>query len=664
MSSLVLEETAPAAPDRGEMPPPYPGLRPFVEGESHLFFGREREIGTILTLLELQQLVVVHGASGCGKSSVVRAGVIPVFRLDALANAADARVIIIRPADPGGPLQALARKLEREFPLSEPPTAARDGVAVGGAPGQAPGSWSEILTASSDWNRDIGEAARAAGATLCILIDQFEEIFVANRAGYAAEVARLIEFLISLGEEARAGTALGERPLSVILTMRSDYLGQCALWDGFAEAVNRCQYLLPKISTVGLLRAIHEPARRNGAVVEEAVADRLLPVISREVDGLPILQHALMRSWQIAAEHEGRRVIDLEALEKVGGAEHALSQHAESAFDKATDQGNPLRVETANWIFRALSDLDSDGRIIRRSITLRDLVRETGADEAMVQSILDVFRDPEFSLVMPYLSESLDENSVISVSHEALLRQWQRITDSGFDENAQPIGLAYREFQDGMIWRALSVQAQVFAHDRSSVLGPAATEQRLPWYREIERRPGWIRRYMLQGVPGAREEEQAKWLEVAEFMKASKANLEREYNKLKAEQELVHRLRRNQKLLLALAAAVVLLIALVAALALYINNQRAKADVEEAAKRTEEGATTKAQLQLANEMARRECVGNHKTGAPCSPSVTAKYLKLIQNNPLDPVEKAFSPVSGGIGKFHPQQRPLQPEKSK
>ncbi len=190
----------------------------------------------LLTLLEKQQLVVVHGASGCGKSSVVRAGVVPVFRLDNIANSMTARVIIIRPADPGGPLQSLARKLEREFPRA---AAERDDT-------DTIQTWAGLLSASPDWGRDIGKAVADAGATLCMVIDQFEEIFTANREGYASEVRRLIDFLIGLSEPAPEGTALGKRSLSVILTMRSDYLGNCAQWDGFAETVNRCQYLLPR----------------------------------------------------------------------------------------------------------------------------------------------------------------------------------------------------------------------------------------------------------------------------------------------------------------------------------------------------------------------------------------------------------------------------------
>lgn len=623
---------------------PFPGLRPFFEREARGFFGRERETAAILDLLEQQQLVVVHGSSGCGKSSVVRAGVVPVFRLDALANSAVGKVIIIRPGDADGPLQALARKLEREFPR------------LGESEDSEVQSWARLLSASPDWRRDISAIVSAAGATLCIIIDQFEEIFAVHRTAYGPEVRRVIEFLISLGEPAPEGTALGKRALSVILTMRSDYLGHCAVWDGFAEAVNRCQYLLPKLSNVGLLRAIHEPGRRGGPIVDEAVADRLLPTIGREVDGLPILQHALMRSWQKAGTVDGRKVIDLDALEAAGGVEGALSKHANEAYALATEE-DPDRLAAADWIFRSLSDLDSDGRIIRRSVSLEQLAYESGADIATVRSILDVFRDPTFSLVMPFTPEELDDSSIVSVSHEALLRQWDRITDSRFDETGRPRGLVYREFQDGMVWRALALQAEVFARDGTSVLGAAATEQRLPWYREIQARPGWVARHAPQGAQESGAD-RSHWTQVGRFMEASERNLVQETT-------LVERLKRNQRISLILSIVVVLLVIVTGFLV--GKNAQSLAQAKLAKVETEKNTALQraksdqlklfvVQTETANELARRSCIGSGKSGeinSVCFKERVPVYLSIIRGNDYSTdrnhQDLPGSPYAGAVG---------------
>lgn len=647
MTTITLEREAPVQAREVETNP-YPGLRPFEESESRLFFGREREVETILTLLEQQQLVVVHGASGCGKSSVVRAGVVPVFRLDALANDTEARVIIIRPADAGGPISSLARKLEREFPraATNGPAGARED---GGNHGGAVQSWSELLTTSPDWRDEIGRAASAAGKTLCLIIDQFEEMFALHRVGHAAEVHRVIEFLIELDEPAPAGTVLGQRPLSVILTMRSDYLGHCALWDGFAEAVNRCQYLLPKVSALGLLRSIHEPARLFNGRVTEGVADRLVPLMSREIDGLPILQHALMRSWTVADTEDGESVVGVEELEEVGGVDQALSLHAEQAFKRATG-GDPARVDAANCIFRALSALDSDQRIIRRLVSLADLMNETGVDRETITSILDVFRAPEFSLVTPYLSDRLEDGSIVTVSHEALLRQWHRIGDRTH-ESGRPVGLVYREAQDGLIVTSLSVMARDFAATGSGVLSAAAAETRLPWFREIEERPGWITRYPLERGAEPRGQAEEQWGNLVVFMRASEENLEVERNRLRAEQEMVTDLRLSQGKLRSLTKVIAFLLVFVFILSGVLLYQTIQA------KRRAETRLLSWQLPLANVIAMRHCVGRGEAaspGSPCLDETSKAYLKRMKNMKVENLGRSnttdlqFSPYSGGV----------------
>jgi hypothetical protein len=594
------------ADGRGEsrLATPYPGLRPFEEADSKFFFGREPETAAILSLLEEQQLVVVHGASGCGKSSIIRAGVIPTFRLDCLATDNNAKVIVVRPSEGGGAIGAIAAALDKAFPL-----------AGGADDALSPPSWARRLVTSPDWGRDIATAVREAGSTLCLVIDQFEEVFTLHRNEGEAEVGRLIEFLIGLDERSPEGTALGQRPLSVILTMRSDYLGHCALWEGFAEAVNRSQYLLPKLSQLGLLRAIHEPARRNRGQVDEAVADHLLPLMIGELDGLPILQHALMRCWHVAAVAEdGGRYVKLEHLKEVGGAARALSDHAEEAFSRAT-RSDRHRIDTANWLFRALSDLDADGRIVRRSASIADLAEATGAQIDLVKEIVDVFRQPEFSLLYPYPPARLEKDTIVSVSHEALLRRWKKISGSGFDRDGRPAGLVYREVEDGMIWRALSVQSRDFAKKSDRVLSAAATEQRLPWFEQIERRPGWICRYAQRG----RKTKNGAWIEewnrVSALMAASAENLERERTRLETERALVVKLRKSGWVILVLVVLIVGMLGYLAwSVRTQLDAQLAKQRVEQAANAEADAkiALLTAQSASAFDLARRKCFGIHQ----------------------------------------------------
>jgi len=633
---LKVAETAPGVPgpqgvDGASMP--YPGLRPFSERDSRLFFGREKETASLLGLLERQQLVVVHGASGCGKSSLVRAGIVPVFRMDAMANGKQGHVLIVRPADAGGPLVSLARKLDKEIGLVRE-------CAEGEDPACEMRSWSTILTTSQDWAADISARVADAGATLCIIFDQFEEVFPAIKAGNAAQVRRIIEFLNRLCEPSPEGTALGGRTLSVIVTMRSDYLGQCAIWDGFAETVNRSQYLLPRISSLGLLRAIHEPAIRFGGSVSDSVAESLLCIVKAEMDGLPIVQHALMRAWALASEGDGPAIIDDAAMTAVGGADNALSNHADEVLAVAT-AGDARLAAAADWMLRTLSDLDSDGRIIRRSPTLAQLAREVGVGTDTVTAILAPFRSLENSLIMPLEGEELTDNTIVSVSHEALLRQWKRVSEAAFDDQGRVTGLAYREFQDGMIWRSLSVQAQQFARDGTSILGPAATEQRLPWYRDIAQRPDWIGRHEKQAWLAGRGEVRRHWDEVAAFMQASEANLERQKEKLEEERRLVASLQRSQRIqsrLQVVIAALSLLIIGFVGWQWYQQRLEAHQQAQAAAVAREERRTAQLNLytvrtQTANFVAHRYCAGRDLEGGDyqaCFTDRTAYYLRQLE----------------------------------
>src|SRR4051794_20332624 len=149
-----------------ELPPePYPGLRPFKPSEWSIFFGREPMIDEVIARLAKQHLVIVHGASGCGKSSLVRAGVLPWLDLDHARSGKAWATAIARPS--GGPLRNIARALADT--LGSPPE-------FNGSPTQTVEAWHDRLALGSSALDDIGQALEAQGASLCLLIDQFEEL--------------------------------------------------------------------------------------------------------------------------------------------------------------------------------------------------------------------------------------------------------------------------------------------------------------------------------------------------------------------------------------------------------------------------------------------------------------------------------------------------------
>jgi TPR repeat protein len=277
-------------------------------------------------------------------------------------------------------------------------------------------------------------------------------------------------------------------PVRVILTMRSEFLGECARLPGLAAVVNTAQYLLPHMDTASLRRAIRRPAELYGGSVTIELADRLIADVQGSQDELPLIQHGLMRMWDLAGEaapgKQAPRRLDLPLYEAHGPLARLLDGHAEAvALAAAPDESGRRVVEN---LFRALSDINADGHAIRRPQTVQSLMAVTGAERGRLISILDAFRSDGVSFLTPYAPAGLDKETMIDVSHEALIRCWNSLA-------AAPDGWLHREFCDGLIWQSLLSQAEIFEKDPRKVLGPATTEDRESWLKD--RTPAWSERY-------------------------------------------------------------------------------------------------------------------------------------------------------------------------
>jgi hypothetical protein len=176
------------------------------------------------------------------------------------------------------------------------------------------------------------------------------------------------------------------------------------------------------------------------------------------------------------------------------------------------------------YLFRALTDLDTEGRAIRRPQPFDRLCRVTGVSIDILEPILNAFRSDGVSLT-PYENGSgakLATDDIIDVSHEALIRCWPRVAERAIDPTTgRPRGWLHREFQDGLIWRSLAVQAQAFLTDERACLDPATTEQRWPWFEKIRERPAWALRYFIERKGSSEPQEEPEWRAVERLMTAS-----------------------------------------------------------------------------------------------------------------------------------------------
>lgn len=391
---------------------PFPGLRPFMHEEADLFFGRERQSDELVRRLASGRFLAVVGTSGSGKSSLVRAGLIPSLEGGLMAGAgSNWRIAVMRPQH--DPIGFLARSIVETGLLTKldiDPAAIESVVAT-------------TLRRSSLGLVDTVRLARLEPhENLLVVVDQFEELFrfadIAKSRGAGEDAAAFVKLLLT-------ATQQNEVPVYVVITMRSDFLGDCSRFRGLPEVISDGQYLIPRLTRDELQSAIVGPVGVRGGRIAPTLVQHLLNEVGDDMDQLPVLQHALMRAWD-HWEHDNRdeRAIDLRDLDAIGGLDGALSRHADEAFASlCTDRERTL----AERAFRCLCDKGFDNREIRRPTPLSVIAAIADCPPADVVPVVDAFRASGRSFLMPPAAVAIAAETVIDISHESLIRQWNRL---------------------------------------------------------------------------------------------------------------------------------------------------------------------------------------------------------------------------------------------
>ncbi|HEY2739340.1 MAG TPA: ATP-binding protein, partial [Thermoanaerobaculia bacterium] len=358
---------------------PFPGLRSFEPEEEHLFFGRERQIDELLARLRRSRFLAVVGTSGSGKSSLVRSGLIPALHGGFMTQAGSSwRVAIFRPGD--DPIGNLAAALAGPEVL-------------GGDPALADLHRTLIDTTLHRSARGLSEAARLARIpaqdNLLIVVDQLEELFRFKRnpriKDSQEEAMAFVRLLLTAVQE-------GDTAVYVVLTMRSDFIGNCTELPGLAEAVNDGQFLVPRMTREERRAAITGPVAVGGAAISQRLLLRLLNDIGDDPDQLPILQHALMRTWdRWESDHRGDEPLDLRHFEAAGTLREALSLHAEEAYQEVPSD---RQREIAAIVFKTLTEHGADRRGVRRPTRIAEIAEIAGTTTEEVMAVADRFRLP------------------------------------------------------------------------------------------------------------------------------------------------------------------------------------------------------------------------------------------------------------------------------
>ncbi len=451
---------------------PYVGLRPFFKEDSLYFFGREEQTAAVLDILRKERFVGVVGSSGTGKSSLVYAGVLPSLLGGFLVQDRDRwRIATIKPGD--NPLGNLAAGLLQAMGDDASEKAANT-------------LRQQIVDSHLEAVVQYLAARLEANTNLFLLVDQFEEIFAfrgsqedeglknfdskkrKERARRKGEAADFVDLILAL-------SARRELPVYVVLTMRTDFMGDCDVFYSLPEALNRGRYLVPRMSREQLRDAVECPPRLLGVDVGTRLVDHVLNQLGDRFDRLPVLQHALLRTWDEWERNGGLGPLDLSHFEAAGGLEGALNRDAESAlwFD----------MDLVERVFRRLTGTDGGQRRIRTPARISEIITATGANRDSIEQIILHFSENDRNFVRKFVDGKLEDPRV-DISHESVIRQWERL--SGWMDSETQARDEYRE---------LVKRARRWERNPRFLLRDPELEIFLAWKNEAGISAGWAGRY-------------------------------------------------------------------------------------------------------------------------------------------------------------------------
>jgi hypothetical protein len=457
---------------------PYPGLRSFTEDESLYFKGRDHHIQEITKLLQDKKFLMVTGASGDGKSSVIFAGLIPNARAGffkarynnwSVAHFRPERSSVHNFANTLAPLMG-----DQSVDTIE--TEIRRGFgSLVDLYKSSPLYLDETTNTWSQASSEEQETMKRSANNLLIVVDQFEEFFTNPENFQNGAPSQDAQILVNLLLETSRIALKDDLPIYIVFTMRSDFIGQCAAFRGLPEFIGYSQFFVSRLKRNEFQQVIQEPAELNGNTISRRLVERLLYDLSEGIDQLPILQHVLNQVWHKA--DKGQVEMDLIHYAMVGGMgidelpaedqktyskwfdnlseikqsqfdnpglNRVLDIHANELYEGAwqyyMDKGGNKEISKRDaklivaMTFACLTKID-DSRAVRNLMTLEEItkiINRPHLDTESVGRVINYFREQGNTFIRPFISdedgkEHLSPDSVLDITHEALIRNWERL---------------------------------------------------------------------------------------------------------------------------------------------------------------------------------------------------------------------------------------------
>jgi WD40 repeat protein len=447
---------------------PFPGLRPFHTNEAHLFFGRDGQSEEVLVNLSKNNFAAILGASGTGKSSLIYCGLLPILYGGFLHNGRSKwKVIITHPGS--SPINNLAESIAETFAGTDNKEKIETDSLINRA---------LLKRSASGVSNVINQYGIKDDENVLLLIDQFEELFRFQFSSHDVDAANQVDHFVNMISNTVKQTEL---PIYVVITMRSDFIGECSPYQDLTKLINKSHYLIPRMVREDYQRAITGPVAVGGAKITDQLVQLLLNEMGNNPDELPILQHSLMRTWDYwTTNSDTSQPIGLNEYEAIGRLERALSNHANEAYDEL----NFEQKHICEIIFKSLTEKGADNRGIRRPTSVAELAQIAETKDEEVIKIVEIFRKKGRTFLTPPPHIPLHSESMVDISHESLMRVWDKLKAWVEDESS-----AVKMYQ------RLAESADLFSQGKTSLWGPPDLQLAINWREKQKPNLAWAIRH-------------------------------------------------------------------------------------------------------------------------------------------------------------------------
>jgi len=447
---------------------PFPGLRPFSVEESHLFFGREGQCEIVLGYLARNRFAAVTGASGSGKSSLIYCGLIPALYGGFITEAGSRwRIITTRPGN--SPVENLAEAIAE----SDKSEMNHEDILI-----EKQILYTILRRSSFGLVNAVRQIKLAKGENILLILDQFEELFrfKESRKDITAvnETEAYIKMLVNAIRQK-------DQPIYVVLTMRSDFIGECSQFQELTKLINRSNFLIPQMTRDDFKEAITGPLAVGGAEIDPQLLQHLLNAIEDKNDQLPVLQHVMMRTWEFwTRNNELTAPLRIRDYEVAGRIENALSMHANEAYDELNDEGKTV----CKAMFRCLTEKGTDNKGTRHPATIKYIGEIAQVPDQKVIEVANKFRAKGRSFLTPGEDVAIDSYTVVDISHESLMRIWDKLK-SWVDE----------EFSSVQMYLRLAEAASQYQVGKTGLWRPPDLQLALNWKKTQKPTLAWAKKY-------------------------------------------------------------------------------------------------------------------------------------------------------------------------